>query len=143
MRGIIFGIFASAWFCSAQGTALAADVTWFCSALTSKTDKKPTAFKFEIRGGELVDLHVWPDAFFKKWELQQTDVPPTKYKILKDTDKDLVAVHSYQFDKESGTSAIVILIDKVSNEFRQTAISTKTSEPSLNFEGSCLLSTSR
>src|SRR5689334_6490190 len=108
LRKFVFGIAVSV-FCSSAPVA-AADVTWHCSALVSKTDKKPTAIKFVITGNELIDENTWPDAFFKKWELQRTDVPVTKYKIIKNTDKSLVAIHSDELGNE--TSAMVVVIDK-------------------------------
>jgi hypothetical protein len=133
VRKFIFGIAVSVLCCSAP--VAAADVTWHCSMLVSKTDKKPTAIKFVIKGNELIDENVWPDAFLKQWELQRTDVPVTKYKIVKNTDKSLVAIHSDERDNE--ISAMIVVIDKATQGFRQIAISTKTSEPWPNFEGTC------
>jgi hypothetical protein len=38
--------------------AFASDTTWYCSALITKTDKKPTAFKFPVNGNELIDFQI-------------------------------------------------------------------------------------
>jgi hypothetical protein len=117
--------------------AAASDATWFCSALIIKSAKKPTPFKFQVRGSELIDFKVEENAFYKKWELRDRDETMT-YRIVEDTPKSLVAVHAYPFDKESGSSAVMILIDKASNEFRQIVVSTKETDPSTNYEGTCL-----
>jgi hypothetical protein len=50
---MIFLLSATDALSSAQATA--ADVVWYCSALVEKFDTKPTAFKFEVKGGELYD----------------------------------------------------------------------------------------
>lgn len=121
---------------SGQVMAEPSDATWFCSALLNKSDKKPSAFKFKVQGADLIDLQVWQNAQIKKWELKDPK-EETRFKIVEDTPNSLVAVHVYELDKESGASAIVVLIDKVSNEFRQTIISTKSSEPVINYEGTC------
>ena len=122
---------------SGQVMAEPSGATWFCSALLSKSAKKPSAFKFIVQGAELIDFNVWQNAMLKKWELKDPK-EETRYKIVEDTPKSLVAVHSYDVDKESGASAIVVLIDKVSNEFRQIIIETKSPEPVINYEGTCL-----
>lgn len=122
---------------SGQLLAEPSGTTWFCSALLNKSDKKPSAFKFIVQGAELIDFNVWQNAAWKKWELKDPK-ELTRYKIVENTTNSLVAVHSYGVDNNSGTSAIVVLIDKVSNEFRQTMIETKNTEPAVNYEGTCL-----
>jgi hypothetical protein len=118
----IIWIFVGVCFCSAQ--ALAADTTWFCSALISKPDTKPTAFKFEVKGGELFDLNVWQNAWMKKWGIyEKEDV--TKYKIVEDTDIGLVAAHGETSKKNNSTWSWIVLIDKVSGNFRQIGMPTK------------------
>jgi hypothetical protein len=112
--------------------------TWYCSALLGKSAKKPSAFKFKMQGTELIDFEVSLNAFFKKWELKEGH-EETRYKIVEDTPDALIAVHYYGIDKESGVSAVIVLIDKVSNEFRQIFIATKSPEPEINYEGTCLL----
>jgi hypothetical protein len=45
-------------------STFAADTTWYCSALTAKTDTKPTAFKFQVKGNELIDFELSWNAMF-------------------------------------------------------------------------------
>ena len=137
----IFGIIIVG-ICFASTPAMATDATWFCSALLHKTDKQPTAFKFEVRGDQLIDYNVWQNTLFKRWEGPGNERPPTKFKIVQDTDKGLVAT-AFEFDKDSGMSVSMVLIDKVSNEFRQTIVTTKEPEPTINFAGTCQVGASR
>jgi hypothetical protein len=129
----ILGILAG----SGQVMAEPSGATWYCSALLSKSDKKPEAFKFKVQDNELIDFEISKNAFIKKWELADAR-EQTRYKIVDDKPDRLVAVHVYDNDKENGASAIVVLIDKTSNEFRQTIIATKQTDPEINYEGTCL-----
>jgi hypothetical protein len=130
----IIGIIVGVCFCSAQ--ALAADTTWFCSALLEKGDTKPAAFKFEVKGGQLIDLSKLPNDYLRI--LGGGEAEPTRYKIVEDTDIGLVAVHSTTYvgsDKKATVEAEIILIKKVSGEFLQMGIETKGSYS--EYSGTC------
>ena len=116
----LFGIVASVWVASTQ--AMAVDVTWYCSAAG---DTLP--FKFEVKDGV-----VSTKSLFKYF-----GVKDTIYKIAEETDAGLVAVHVYSNDRIGSISALVLLINKASSEFRQTLIRINTSEQTFNYEGTC------
>ena len=102
---------------------MAVDATWYCSAAG---DTLP--FKFEVKGGV-----VSTKSLFKYF-----GVKDTIYKIAEETDAGLVAVHVYSNDLIGGSiSALVLLINKASSEFRQTLIRINASEPTFNYEGAC------
>ena len=118
----LFGIVASV--CVASTQAMAVDATWHCSAAG---DTLP--FKFEVKDG-LVST----ESLFKYF-----GVKDTIYKIAEETDAGLVAVHVYSNDRIGSISALVLLINKASSEFRQTLIRINASEPTFNYEGTCQL----
>ena len=120
MLKALFGIIASV--CVASTQAMAADATWYCSAAG---DTLP--FKFEVKDGV-----VSTESPFKYF-----GVKDTIYKIAEETDAGLVAVHVYSNDQIGSISALVLLINKASSEFRQTLIRINASEPAFNYEGAC------
>jgi hypothetical protein len=75
MLGKIIGIIVGVCLCSAQ--ALAADTTWYCSALLEKGDTKPAAFKFEVKSGQLIDLSKLPNDYLS--QLGSGEAEPTRY----------------------------------------------------------------
>src|SRR5271169_3267464 len=117
-RRALFGIAVAV--CVASTQAMAADATWHCSAAG---DTLP--FKFEVKDGVAST-----ESLFKYF-----GVKDTIYKITEETDVGLVAVHVYSNDRIGSISASVLLIDKVSGEFRQTLIRMDASEPASNYEG--------
>ena len=108
--------------CMGSMQAMAADATWYCSAAG---DTLP--FKFEVKGGV-----VSTESPFKYF-----GVKDTIYKIAEDTDVGLVAVHVYSNDRIGSISALVLLINKASSEFRQTLVRIDASGPAFNYEGAC------
>jgi hypothetical protein len=116
----LFGIVASV--CLASAQARAVDATWYCSAAG---DTLP--FKFEVKGGVAST-----ESLFKYF-----GVKDTMYKITEETDAGLVAVHVYSNDRIGSISALVLLINKTSSEFRQTLIRINAFEPTFNYEGTC------
>ena len=118
MLNALFGIVASV--CLASTQAMAADATWYCSAAGD-------TFKFEIKDGV-----VSTESLFKYF-----GVKDTIFKIAEETDAGLVAVHVYSNDRIGSISALVLLINKASREFRQTLIRINASEPTFNYEGTC------
>jgi hypothetical protein len=137
MLKTIIGIVVGVCFGSAQAIA-AAETTWFCSALMNKTDTKPTAFKFQIKGGELIDFNLWENAFEKKWENQQVEKHVT-YKLVEDTVIGLVAMNSetHEENRKAEVYVQVILINKVSGDFRQIGFTTNKSEELFDHDGTC------
>ena len=120
MLKALFGIVASV--CLASTQAMAADATWHCSAAG---DTLP--FEFEVKDGV-----VSTESLFKYF-----GVKDTIYKIAEETDAGLVAVHVYSNGRIGSISALVLLINKASSEFRQTLIRMNASEPTFNYEGTC------
>jgi len=118
----LFGIAVAV--CVGPMQAMAADATWNCSAAG---DPEALLFKFEVRDGV-----VSTESLFKYF-----GVKDTIYKIAEETDVGLVAVHIYANNRIGSISALVLLINKVSSEFRQTLIGTDASEPTFNYEGAC------
>ncbi len=108
--------------CVASTQAMAVDATWYCSAAG---DTLP--FKFEVKDGV-----VSTESLFKYF-----GVKDTIYKIAEETDAGLVAVHVYSNDRIGSISALVLLINKASSEFRQTLIRINASQPTFNYEGTC------
>ena len=90
-------------------------------------DPEALLFKFEVRDGV-----VSTESLFKYF-----GVKDTIYKIGEETDVGLVAVHVYSNNRIGSISALVLLINKVSSEFRQTLIRIDASEPAFNYEGAC------
>jgi hypothetical protein len=125
--------------CFGSAQAMAADTTWFCSALMDKKDTKPTAFKFVTKGGELIDMNLFENALWKRWEGQQAEQRTDRYKIVEDTDIGLVAIRSEMYvdeqNKKPTVYVSVISINKSSGEFAQRSMTT--SELSMNYEGTC------
>ena len=113
----LFGIVASVCVASTQATAV--DATWYLG------DTLP--FKFEVKDGV-----VSTESLFKYF-----GVKDTIFKIAEETDAGLVAVHVYANDRIGSISALVLLINKASSEFRQTLIRIDASEPTFNYEGTC------
>jgi hypothetical protein len=116
----LFGIVIAV--CVSSTQAMAANVTWYCSAAG---DTLP--FKFEVR-----DDVVSTESLFKDFGVRDTI-----YKITEETDAGLVAVHVYSNDRIGSISALVLLINKVSSEFRQTLVRINAAEPAFNYEGAC------
>ena len=121
MLKALFGIAASV--CIGSTQAMAVDATWYCSAAG---DTLP--FKFEVKGGVVST---------KENHRLSIGVKDTIYKIAEDTDAGLVAVHVYSNDRIGSISALVLLINKASSEFRQTLVRIDASEPTYNYEGTC------
>src|SRR5271169_3953985 len=117
---VLLGIVTVVCICTMQATA--ADTTWNCSAAG---DPEALLFKFEVKGGV-----VTTESLFKYF-----GVKDTIYKIAEETDVGLVAVHVYSNNRIGSISALVLLIDKISSEFRQTLIRIDASEPASNYEG--------
>ena len=122
MLKVLFGIAAAV--CVGSVQAEAVDATWYCSAAG---DTKPLPFKFEVKDGV-----VSTESLFKYF-----GVKDTIYKKAEETDVGLVAVHVYSNDRIGSISALVLLINKISSEFRQTLIRIDASEPASNYEGPC------
>jgi hypothetical protein len=117
-----------------------ADATWYCSALLEKGDTKPAALKFQVKGGELIDLSgVLPNDYIGKLAGGVKEL--TRYKITLDTDMGLVASNSMAYvdslDKKATVFVDTILINKVSGEFIEMAISTE--GPYIDYRGTCQL----
>jgi hypothetical protein len=108
--------------CICSVRAMAAESTWYCSAVGYTLP-----IKFEVKDGM-----VSTESLFKYF-----GVKDTTYKVAEETDVGLVAVHVYLNDRIGSISALVLLINKVSREFRQTLIRIDASEPAFNYEGAC------
>jgi hypothetical protein len=114
--------------CAGSVNAVAADTTWYCSAVL-KNEPKPTSFKFVQTGNELVDL-------------QLSANESTKYRIVEDTDIGLVAIHAKTDMKGKKPEVYVvnyvavIMINKVSGDFRQRSFTT-IEEVGYDIHGSC------
>ena len=121
MLKVLFGAVIAVFVGSMQ--AMSAEATWYCTA----GDTTPLLFKFEVKNGV-----VSTESLFKYF-----GVKDTIYKIAEETDAGLVAVHAYSNERIGSISALVLLINKVSGEFRQTLIRINASEPALNYEGAC------
>src|SRR5277367_1974220 len=116
----MFAIVTSVLVASTQ--AMAVDATWYCS-----TTGDTLPFKFEVKDGV-----VSTESLFKYF-----GVKDTIYRITEETDVGLVAVHVYSNSRIGSVSALVLLINKASSEFRETLIRINTTEPTFNYEGAC------
>jgi len=116
----LFGIVIFSCIGSAQ--TMAADATWNCSAAG---DTLP--FKFEVKDGV-----VSTESLFKYFGVKHTI-----YKITEETEVGLVAVYVNSNNRIGSISALVLLINKISSEFRQTLIRIDASEPAFDYEGTC------
>ena len=128
-----WGMMAALFVLSAPFNAVAADRTWYCSAVLNN-EPKPTAFKFAQTDGELVDLQLSENKFEGKTN------ESTKYKIVEDIG--LVAIHA-KTDMEGKKPEVyvvnyvaVIMINKVSGDFRQRSFTT-IEEVGYDIHGSC------
>jgi hypothetical protein len=88
----------------------------------------------------LIDFELWLDKLPPFGEPKTHEL---KYKIVEDTDIGLVAVHTQTWveGKQSNVYAEVVLINKVSNDFRQIGFTEKTNERLRVFAGTCSVST--
>jgi hypothetical protein len=89
-------------------------------------------FKVEIKGGEVFTLTSAQkvERYFDRMEGAKQKFNPTAYKIVKDTDKSLIAAYAYPNE----TTIDVVLVDKTSRSFHQTVIYVKESGKSENTE---------
>lgn len=122
MLRTMFGIVIAV--CVGSMQAMAADTTWYCSA---EGDAQSLQFKFEVKDGV-----VSTESLFKYF-----GVKDTIYRITEETDVGLVAVHVYSNSRIGSVSALVLLINKASSEFRETLIRINATEPNFNYEGAC------
>jgi hypothetical protein len=138
-RKLLFAILV----CTRAGAsnAFAADGTWYCSV---NFDPKPLTYKFVQTGSELVDLKLWPNDM--REQRLQKGLPmeeSIKYRIVEDTDIGLAAIHAETFifndkmenEKKPTVYVAIIMIDKVSGDFRQKVLTT--SENVYDIHGRC------
>jgi hypothetical protein len=118
LRKALFGVVTG--LCVASTQATATDATWYCSSI----EKEPEVFKVEIKGGELFALTSAQktERYFDRMDGAKQKFNLTAHKIVQDTDKSLIAVFAYPYNARDGTVIDVVLIDKTSGTFRQTAI---------------------
>jgi hypothetical protein len=140
--------------CACSTQTMASDAAWSCSII-EKGDDKPTTFKIEAKGSELFSLTYMDHVQKQLLEVPQTTdsntaegnktdergakLSATAHKIVEDTEKNLVAVYAYPYETYKETTIDVILIDKTSGEYRQSAIGMKPSDD-VGLQGTCLLS---
>jgi hypothetical protein len=133
---VLFGIVAA--FCIASTRAVAIDATWYCYALIGESGTKPWKLKYVVKGGELIDQEVVKNDFLEATGAGGGEKITTKYKVIKDTDIGLIAVHSdtetNYVTKETTMSVRVIMIDKASSNLVLQDITSKSSE---RYVGSC------
>jgi hypothetical protein len=99
----------------ASTVSMASDATWFCSAIIDKADAKPWAFKYVVKGRELIDFEVEINRVITAPPSDKsTEVEPltTKYIVVEDTNIRLVAVHTNEENDPNKVTVAVILINK-------------------------------
>lgn len=139
LLGIAVGI------CITSGQATAADATWYCSAVIDKSSSKPVAFKYVVKGSQLIDQDVWANKLMD--DVSSYDPPGVKkgepitktFKVLENSSVALVAVNSMTtLDYETKTSRITVetvLIDKKTGNF--TLGETSTKPEATYYQGEC------
>jgi hypothetical protein len=122
--------------CAGSFNAVAADATWFCSAII-RSDVKPSAFKYVVKGRELIDFEVELNRLITgRPSDKSTEVEPltTKYIIVEDTNIRLVAVHTDERNDPNNVTVAVILINKASSELTLVDVGPKETS---TYKGTC------
>jgi hypothetical protein len=121
-----------------------ADTTWLCSAAMEKESDKRTAFKFEVKGGELfgqtyiqhIERILGPKLKKFGWPTEK-NVIAASYKIVEDTDERLLAVYAYPFSPGSpDTMMDFVVINKKTGWMHQGIVTMRPSDD-VGFNGEC------